>query len=159
MYPSQTPEYRRKKYLERREKDLEKRRLRYAQDSEYRKKQISYMRGHRKRNAAQIRVKDRRRREQAFVNLEKKRIGRCQRCGYDKYLGALDWHHLDSNAKDFNPSMMIRLPEAVQRAEIKKCILLCSNCHREAHGGLWQPKQSNGRKIRVPRKALLSSMR
>jgi predicted HNH restriction endonuclease len=29
----------------------------------------------------------------------------------------------------------MRLKEAVE--EVKKCVLICSNCHRELHAGLW----------------------
>jgi hypothetical protein len=30
--------------------------------------------------------------------------GFCVRCGYKKYQGALEFHHLEPNEKDFNPS-------------------------------------------------------
>ena len=37
-----------------------------------------------------------------FINLIKQqRGGKCEKCGYDKYLGALDFHHLDPSQKDF----------------------------------------------------------
>jgi hypothetical protein len=60
--------------------------------------------------------------------------GCCQKCGYDKYLGALEFHHLDPNEKDFNPSHYRKytFDERVKN-ELDKCILLCSNCHRETH--------------------------
>ena len=32
--------------------------------------------------------------------------GKCQRCDYDKYIGALEFHHLDPTTKDFNPSQL-----------------------------------------------------
>lgn len=58
--------------------------------------------------------------------------GKCQRCGYDKSLRALEFHHLDPKEKNFtigetNASFL------EQKEEIKKCILLCSNCHAELH--------------------------
>lgn len=62
--------------------------------------------------------------------------GKCVRCGYDTYLGALEFHHLDPNKKDFTISNSnMKVKEAVE--ESKKCILLCSNCHRELHANLW----------------------
>ena len=37
-----------------------------------------------------------------FLNLlRKQRGGKCEKCGYNKYLGALEFHHLNSEEKDF----------------------------------------------------------
>lgn len=60
--------------------------------------------------------------------------GCCERCGYNKYIGALEFHHLDPNEKDFNLSKKghCRSWEKV-KIELDKCILLCANCHREIH--------------------------
>lgn len=57
--------------------------------------------------------------------------GKCSCCGYNKYLGALEFHHLDPNDKDINISQCSK--EEDMRKEAEKCILLCSNCHREEH--------------------------
>lgn len=64
--------------------------------------------------------------------------GKCQCCGYDKYRGALEFHHLDPDGKDQTIANMIVRPKALKNIlnEIKKCILVCANCHREIHGGL-----------------------
>ena len=60
--------------------------------------------------------------------------GCCSRCGYDKYQGALEFHHLDPKEKDFNPSHLKKYTfnERIM-SELDKCILVCSNCHREIH--------------------------
>lgn len=73
-----------------------------------------------------------------FIDLlRKQRGGKCQRCGYSTYLGALDFHHLDPNEKDFTiGNRDFRLVDCIE--ESKKCILICTNCHREIHAGLWQ---------------------
>lgn len=63
----------------------------------------------------------------------KLKIG-CQKCGYNKYSGALDWHHLEDN-KDYNPSDTLIRNWELYLKEIKKCILVCANCHREIHNG------------------------
>ena len=61
--------------------------------------------------------------------------GKCERCGYDKYIGALEFHHLNPKEKDFNLSQLKRYSfNEVMIDELDKCILLCSNCHREIHG-------------------------
>lgn len=61
--------------------------------------------------------------------------GCCQHCGYDKYIGALEFHHLDPSQKDFSisGSGYTRSFEKM-KPELDKCILLCANCHREEHG-------------------------
>ena len=68
--------------------------------------------------------------------LRKQRGGKCERCGYDTYLGALDFHHIDPTEKDFTiGNRDFRLKDCVE--ESKKCILICANCHREIHADLW----------------------
>lgn len=63
--------------------------------------------------------------------------GKCERCGYNKYIGALEFHHLDPHKKDFSLSHKghCRSWEAVKK-ELDKCVLVCANCHREIHGNL-----------------------
>lgn len=63
--------------------------------------------------------------------------GKCYICGYNKYLGALEFHHLNPNEKDFGISNKgyTRSFEKVKE-ELDKCILVCSNCHKEIHAGL-----------------------
>lgn len=64
--------------------------------------------------------------------------GKCQNpeCGYDKYIGALEFHHLFGD-KDFGISHKgyTRSWERV-KTELDKCIMLCANCHREVHGNI-----------------------
>lgn len=62
--------------------------------------------------------------------------GRCRLCGYDQYVGALEFHHLDRAAKSFHLSLdgVARSLERA-RAEAAKCVLLCANCHAEVEGG------------------------
>ena len=60
---------------------------------------------------------------------------RCSKCGYNKNLAALVFHHTDSNAKDFKldmRSLSNRKLEPILN-EISKCVLLCANCHAELH--------------------------
>ena len=63
--------------------------------------------------------------------------GKCQRCGYNKCISALEFHHTDPTKKEFTISNdHFKLKEVMK--EIKKCILICSNCHKEYHAGLWE---------------------
>jgi predicted HNH restriction endonuclease len=62
--------------------------------------------------------------------------GKCQVCGYDKYAGSLELHHIDPATKDPNFDMFHnRVPETFID-EMKKCVLVCANCHREIHAGV-----------------------
>jgi len=67
--------------------------------------------------------------------------GKCGKCGYDKCLNALEFHHLDPSQKDFNIRKSIRRWDVIV-AEAKKCVCLCSNCHEEFHDGLWEMSKS-----------------
>lgn len=62
--------------------------------------------------------------------------GCCQICGYNKCANALEYHHLDPKAKDFTISSKWSRSWESTCEELKKCILLCANCHREIHAGL-----------------------
>jgi excisionase family DNA binding protein len=63
--------------------------------------------------------------------------GRCSLCGYDRYIGALQFHHRDGHTKEFGLADrgLTRSLEAV-REEARKCILLCANCHSEVEAGI-----------------------
>jgi len=68
--------------------------------------------------------------------------GSCVRCGYNKYMGALEFHHLDPSEKDFNPSNLKKYSfDDRAKMELDKCILVCSNCHREIHHELKQKER------------------
>jgi len=59
--------------------------------------------------------------------------GACEECGYNRCVAALEFHH-NGKDKDSDLSRIIKNGSR-QKAlkEIKKCTLLCANCHREAH--------------------------
>jgi transposase len=61
--------------------------------------------------------------------------GRCRLCGYDRCFAALEFHHLDPSAKEFTVSRCGAHSISRLRAEVRKCILLCSNCHAEVEHG------------------------
>ena len=63
--------------------------------------------------------------------------GACAICGYDRHLGGLHFHHRDPAVKSFALSVdgVARSLERA-RAEARKCILLCSNCHAEVEAGI-----------------------
>ena len=61
--------------------------------------------------------------------------GKCQICNYDKFLGALEFHHTNPEQKDFSisQSKLWKFDEKIKK-ELDKCVMLCSNCHKEEHG-------------------------
>lgn len=61
--------------------------------------------------------------------------GKCIRCGYDRYIGALQFHHRDPSIKERGLSKRgLTISIARLREEAKKCDLLCANCHAEVEG-------------------------
>lgn len=58
---------------------------------------------------------------------------KCTKCGFD-HIAALDFHHEDPSTKEYDVNRLIsnkRFTKAYE--EIKKCIVLCANCHRIHH--------------------------
>lgn len=63
--------------------------------------------------------------------------GGCCICGYDRFAGALQFHHLDPRSKRFSLSQKghtVGISQA--RDEAAKCVLLCANCHAEVEAGI-----------------------
>lgn len=61
---------------------------------------------------------------------------KCQCCGYNKCITALEFHHLNPTEKDFSFCSNTNRSWSDTRKELQKCILVCANCHREIHFGL-----------------------
>ena len=61
---------------------------------------------------------------------------KCCVCGYDKCISALEFHHLNPEEKEFSISTNSNISFEKANKELKKCILVCSNCHREIHENL-----------------------
>lgn len=62
----------------------------------------------------------------------------CHVCGYDTCTDALAFHHLEPHEKELsfgairaNPKSWAKIVE-----ELRKCILVCHNCHSEIHAGV-----------------------
>lgn len=88
------------------------------------------------RCASEAVIRRRRRVKQALVS---EAGGRCRLCGYDRYVGALEFHHFDPSTKSFSLSHAgVTRSLARAQEEARKCILLCANCHAEVEGGIVQ---------------------
>lgn len=75
------------------------------------------------------------------VNIKQRLIdykgGKCQICGYNRCINALEFHHINPEEKDFTISGGTKSFNTL-KLEVDKCVLVCSNCHREIHAGLIQ---------------------
>lgn len=61
--------------------------------------------------------------------------GKCSKCGYDKCIDALEFHHEKEKSFGISESGNTRSWERVKQ-ELGNCVLVCSNCHREIHSQL-----------------------
>lgn len=63
--------------------------------------------------------------------------GKCEFCGYNRYYGALEFHHKDPSKKDFSIADLRHVTFNEQTIkELDKCLMLCATCHREEHARL-----------------------
>lgn len=74
----------------------------------------------------------------------------CEQCG-ENHPACLDFHHVKDEDKYGCVSSMVHAGYCVKRieAEIKKCMVLCSNCHRKLH---YKDKSGNCKSIKHVRK-------
>lgn len=92
-------------------------------------------------NARQVSEFRRRRKE----NLVHVCGDKCCLCGYNRVIAGLEFHHINPEQKSYGISaggICHNLEDDL--TEVRKCVLVCSNCHREIHDGyyteqeLWQ---------------------
>jgi hypothetical protein len=62
--------------------------------------------------------------------------GCCAVCGYDRCIINLGFHHVNPAEKSFALSMDTTKAIAAYREEMRKCVLVCANCHGEIEAGL-----------------------
>lgn len=60
--------------------------------------------------------------------------GKCSKCGYSRCTAALEFHHT-GNKEGHVAHILKNSSEEKALKEVKGCILLCANCHREWHNG------------------------
>jgi hypothetical protein len=74
-------------------------------------------------------------RNRVWLNQYKVEQG-CVYCGYNSHPSALQLDHIDpetkyktKNGKRLNPGELVRYSQAILFAEVRKCRVLCANCH------------------------------
>ena len=67
---------------------------------------------------------------------------KCCICGYNKAISALEFHHIDPLIKEYAIAAKGTCHN-IQKdiSEIRKCVLVCANCHREIHEGLYTSEE------------------
>ena len=58
---------------------------------------------------------------------------KCQACGIESEYPIYDLHHKDPAEKDVGVGAIAHHSWEKVKAEVEKCVLLCSNCHRIEH--------------------------
>ena len=74
----------------------------------------------------------------------------CVKCGQN-HPATFDFHHVDSNTKEASVNKLIKY-RAFKRAmeEVKKCIVLCANCHRIHHHDERENKKAKKKGAKAP---------
>lgn len=62
--------------------------------------------------------------------------GKCQQCGYDRCLRALQFHHVDASEKSEWSGVRGNASNAEVAAHPERFELLCANCHFERHDAI-----------------------
>lgn len=112
-------------------KDPEARRAAHAKYM----REVWYPKNKKKHIAAVHRWRNEEREEKrAFI---KEQRTACAVCGEDEPI-CLDFHHINPDEKEDHVALAVRRGWGKKRilAEIAKCVVLCSNCHRKLHAGL-----------------------
>ncbi len=81
--------------------------------------------------------------------------GKCMKCGWQGNQAAFQFHHKNSNKKDFLIGNVANKSWDKIKEELKKCDLLCANCHAIKHSAkngdkfLKEVLNYKGRKLKV----------
>lgn len=67
------------------------------------------------------------------LELIEKLGGKCSKCGYDRNVAALHFHHIRDKEFSIDSSNLQHKNSQKVLEEVDKCILLCANCHTEEH--------------------------
>lgn len=63
----------------------------------------------------------------------------CTLCNFSEVIEALEFHHKDRESKERQIANALNRGATLEQisSEIKKCIVLCANCHRGVHAGIY----------------------
>lgn len=82
------------------------------------------------------------------LNLIKVCGNKCNICGYNKTVSALEFHHINPEEKEYGLASMGTCHQLEKDLEeVQKCILVCANCHREIHDNFYTKEELLSYKI------------
>lgn len=58
---------------------------------------------------------------------------KCSKCGGEFHDCVFEFHHIEPTTKEYSPAQLFMLSDEKINAELEKCILVCSNCHKLIH--------------------------
>lgn len=83
------------------------------------------------KNCTRKKQREKYHKKQEELNNYKKQLS-CKKCGENRFY-LLDFHHINPKEKEYSISSNPNASFQTIQKEIEKCIVLCSNCHREFH--------------------------
>lgn len=93
--------------------------------------ELDRSKGHRSRKCSSCNIKTRKHKmKQRAVEYKG---GTCCKCGYKKCIGALQFHHVSEETKEFSIARAYNRSWESIKKELDKCLLVCANCHAEEH--------------------------
>ncbi len=95
-------------------------------------RELGKMNYHTKYKNQAIQRVSQRKKERKFWMIELKKTKKCEKCGENRWY-VLDFHHLTDKIDGISQLVNSGVSEKRILAEIAKCQVLCSNCHREIH--------------------------
>ena len=122
-------QYKKQRYMINREKILKEREKYYQENKDYILEQHKQYKKDRIEQHREYKRQDYRKRKK-WLNGYKILKG-CSICGYNRSPAALEFHH--NGGKEFTIGECSSYGLKRIKKEIAKCIILCSNCHRELH--------------------------
>tara|TARA_R110000751_G_scaffold117506_1_gene217734 strand:+ start:1631 stop:1924 length:294 start_codon:yes stop_codon:yes gene_type:complete len=82
---------------------------------------------------AEARKEGRRKNKKALIDYKG---GKCCICGYNRYAGSLDFHHIGKKNFTIGEANHGQASMDALKKEVDKTILVCKNCHAEIHAGM-----------------------
>lgn len=73
--------------------------------------------------------------------------GKCERCNGVFHPAVYEFHHINPEEKDRDPSKTLLLSLENMKKELDKCILVCANCHRLEHHNYLEDEDIEQRQI------------
>ena len=123
-------EQRKENYKRNREKELIQQREYYKNNKE---KCLEYQRNYRKLNKEKVRERQNSKRLERKIEAIKHLGNKCTICNVEYPHYIYDFHHINTEEKDFLISEVIGMSPNKFWEEVNKCQLVCANCHRIIH--------------------------